>query len=90
MAVTARISKSGQVTIPAEIREKLGVNPGDTVVWGTGKHGEATVTPIRHTFEDLCGIVPALDTDKDLLTIIDETLEEGGEEKGREFEDLGE
>jgi predicted nucleic acid-binding protein len=30
MAVTARISKSGQVTIPAETREKLGLKPGDT------------------------------------------------------------
>lgn len=89
MAATARVGKSGQVTIPVEIRKRLGLKPGDTVIWGTGPRGEMTVTPVRYAFEDVCGIVPALETEKNLMTIIDESLEEWGEAKVHEYEDLG-
>lgn len=75
--------------MPAEIREKLRLKPGDTVIWGEGPHGEATVRPVKYTFEELRGIVPAIDTDQDLLTIMDEALEEWREYKVREFEELG-
>jgi bifunctional DNA-binding transcriptional regulator/antitoxin component of YhaV-PrlF toxin-antitoxin module len=88
MAVTARISKSGQVTIPAEIRERLGLKPGDTVVWGQGSSGEATVRAVKYTFEDLRGVVPGLDTDRDLSEIIGEARNEWGEKKVREYEEI--
>lgn len=35
----ARVSKSGQVTIPVEIRKELGLEPGDTVVYNRGEDG---------------------------------------------------
>ena len=31
--ITSRISKKGQIVIPKEIREKLGIKPGDVVVF---------------------------------------------------------
>jgi len=30
--VTARLSENGRIVIPAEIRQKLGLSPGDTVL----------------------------------------------------------
>jgi antitoxin PrlF len=88
MAVTARISKSGQVTIPADIRERLGLKPGDTVIWGEGPGGEVTVRPVKYTFNELRGIVPGLEIDKDLTEIIEEAREEWGEKKVGEHEEI--
>ena len=33
MSTTTRITDKGQTTIPKELREKYGIDPGDTVVW---------------------------------------------------------
>lgn len=33
MGETTRITRKGQTTIPQELREKYGFEPGDTVVW---------------------------------------------------------
>lgn len=33
MSETTRITRKGQTTIPKELREKYGLEPGDTVVW---------------------------------------------------------
>lgn len=57
MPVSARISKSGQVTIPAEIREKLGMKSGDTVLWRLDEDGSVRMTPVRFTLEDMDGIL---------------------------------
>lgn len=35
----ARVSKSGQVTIPAEIRREMEIEPGDTIVYTRGEDG---------------------------------------------------
>lgn len=83
MAVTARISKSGQVTIPAEIREKLGLKPGDTVIWGTDDTGKATVRPVKYTFEELRGILGPLPAGVDIDDMINEAVHEGMERRYR-------
>jgi len=85
MAISARISKSGQVTIPAEIREKLGVKPGDVVLWRVDDDGKIEVERVKYTFEELRGIAPLLENDKDLQTVIDQAMDEWGESKVREF-----
>lgn len=33
MSETTHITRKGQTTIPKELREKYGLEPGDTVVW---------------------------------------------------------
>jgi len=33
MGETTRITRKGQTTIPQELREEYGLEPGDTVVW---------------------------------------------------------
>lgn len=83
MAATARISKSGQITIPVEIREKLGLKPGDTVIWGIDDTNKATVRPVKYTFEELRGILGPLPTDMSVDELINEVVHEGIERRHR-------
>jgi AbrB family looped-hinge helix DNA binding protein len=43
----ATITSKGQITVPAEIREKLGVKAGDRLHFRLTESGKLTVTPIR-------------------------------------------
>lgn len=36
---TTRVTKKGQVTIPKELREEYGIEPGDEVVWRDSDEG---------------------------------------------------
>lgn len=36
---TTKVTRKGQVTIPAEFREELGLEEGDEVVWQSGEEG---------------------------------------------------
>lgn len=85
MAVTARISKSGQVTIPAEIREKMGVKPGDAVIWSTDEQGKATVRAVRYSLEDLDGILGPLPPGMGVNELIDEAAHEAIERRYRRW-----
>lgn len=40
---TSRLSPKGQVTIPKEVREQIGLQPGDTVVYEV-RNGHLTMT----------------------------------------------
>lgn len=50
MRSLATLTDSGQVTLPAEILEALGVGPGDQVMFGRNRLGEFVVgnAPVRH------------------------------------------
>ena len=39
--VISTITSKGQVTMPREIRDELGVRPGDKIAWVRGSHGIA-------------------------------------------------
>jgi len=43
----SRVTDEGQTTIPKELREKYGIEPGDTVVWGETDSGIVLRTVIR-------------------------------------------
>jgi len=43
----ATITSKGQITVPAEIRDKLGVKAGDRLHFRLTDSGKLTVTPIR-------------------------------------------
>ena len=52
-ALTSKITSQGQISIPPEIREALGVGPGSTVEW-TNENGQVTVKRSgRFSLEDL-------------------------------------
>ena len=56
MAVATLTSK-GQVTIPAAVRERLGLKTGDRVDFVLAPDGRVVLTPQRTPFEDLRGIL---------------------------------
>ncbi len=46
MAMTAKITSKGQITVPHQVRRALGVGPGDRLVFEE-RAGEMRVMPIR-------------------------------------------
>jgi len=55
MATAALTSKS-QITIPIEVRKKLGLKPGDRVRFVEGENGEFILKPKSKSIMDLAGI----------------------------------
>jgi AbrB family looped-hinge helix DNA binding protein len=54
---TAAVTSKGQITIPAEIRKKLGLKPGDRVRFIEGPNGEFILKPKTGSLMDLKGFV---------------------------------
>ena len=73
--IIATVTKSGQVTLPAEVRRLLGVAARDKVAF-TIDDGVVRVEPLEYqTIEDVFGKVPPLDPPRDwkeVLRIVDE------------------
>ncbi len=61
MALTARVGKRGQMTLPREVRARYGLTEGQAVAFVV-KHGELTLVPLRQTLFDLKGSVQAGET----------------------------
>lgn len=47
MNAIAKITSKGQTTIPQEIRNQLGVKPGDLIAWETTATGEVQVRKVE-------------------------------------------
>jgi AbrB family looped-hinge helix DNA binding protein len=54
MGIT-RLSSKGQITIPKEIRDKLGLEPGDKVLMEAMEHA-AIIKPLKRPSESMKGI----------------------------------
>lgn len=57
---TSTISSKGQVTIPQEIRIRMGLKEGDRIEFVID-HGQTVLRPIRirrHKFDDYAGVLP--------------------------------
>jgi antitoxin PrlF len=54
---TAAVTSKGQITIPIEVREKLGIKPGDRVRFVENEKGEIVLKPKTGSIMDLRGIV---------------------------------
>lgn len=52
------LTSKGQVTIPKEIRDQLGLKPGDKVEFTLHSDGILQVVPRRGSIRDLKGILP--------------------------------
>lgn len=58
----SKISSKGQITLPIEIRELLGVKEGDSVKFVADKYGRTVVLPVReegNSFEKWLGVAKA-------------------------------
>ncbi len=54
----AKITSKGQITIPREIRELLGLQAGDSISFVTDEEGHVTFMPASKSVTSLKGIVP--------------------------------
>jgi len=54
---TAAVTSKGQITIPIEVRRKLGLKPGDRVRFVEGENGEFILRPRTGSIMDLKGCV---------------------------------
>ena len=54
---TAILSAKGQVTLPKQIRDLLGVHKGDKVDFHAMPNGEVRVTPVNLSVDDVFGLV---------------------------------
>lgn len=58
MCAESKVTEANQTQVPAEIRARHGVSPGDVVVWEETAEGELRVRfRKRHKIEDLAGLV---------------------------------
>ena len=55
---SATLTSKGQVTIPKEVREALGLETGDRIDFVAERPGEYKVVPATRDIRDLKGIVP--------------------------------
>jgi AbrB family looped-hinge helix DNA binding protein len=58
---SATITSKGQITIPIEIRQALGLSAGDEVMFFDLGNGQFAFRPRTGSIRDLEGIVPKLD-----------------------------
>jgi antitoxin PrlF len=53
---TATITSKGQITIPAQVRAELGVDPGDRIEFVKVGKGEFSIVPATRSVKELKGL----------------------------------
>jgi antitoxin PrlF len=84
---TTKINRKGQTTVPAELRNQLGLSGGDRLVW-IQSNGSITVTRAQSVVEQTAGILkPYLKGRNQPLTIeeMKEAAAEGWTERERRW-----
>ncbi|HEX2256810.1 MAG TPA: AbrB/MazE/SpoVT family DNA-binding domain-containing protein [Afifellaceae bacterium] len=89
--VSAKVTSKGQVTLPAKLRRRLGVKPGDRIDFIERETGKIEIVARRKTFADLRGILaydgPPL-TDDEIVRWVEEARAARGEAAiNEDFED---
>lgn len=56
----ATISSKNQITLPAEVRRRLGVGASDKIAFVFTPSGDTLVRPARYTLENVIGSIKAL------------------------------
>lgn len=77
----ATISSKGQVTIPADVRHFLGVEPADKIAFVVEEdEGRVALRPARYTLESVLGSIPAMRNESaDLEREIEEATAENAD-----------
>ena len=75
--IVSSITHKGQVTIPAEVRKRLGIAMPDKVVFVLEDAGSVALRPVMRTLWTLRGVVPPLPGDQspDCRTQIEQAME---------------
>ena len=57
MSVPTTISSKGQVTVPRDVRERLGLQAEDKIAWSTLSNGTMVLRPKTRRLADLVGVL---------------------------------
>jgi antitoxin PrlF len=82
---TSSVSPKGQITIPAEIRQLLGVRPRDRVAFEV-TDGQVLIRPARRSLDSIYRSVPALErplSDKEMTELAQDEHARGAAEEGK-------
>jgi antitoxin PrlF len=85
--LVSTISSKGQVTIPVDVRRRLGVDVADKIAFVFIDNDKVELRPIRYRIADLRGVVPAL-TGRESVDFddqINEAFEEGADQLVQEL-----
>ena len=80
------VSRKGQVTIPLEIRHRLGIKPRDKIAFSL-QDGTVTIAPVRSSIRNFYQSVPALDPPRTLWEMAEIAAEEHAQQVAREGRD---
>ena len=85
MSPSSTISSKGQVTVPVEVRHRLGLKSGDKVefVFEDGRTILRPVRPEKNPFEEFVGILPAFSTKEEINAWVREMRGEDFEEESK-------
>ena len=73
--IVRTVSQTGRVTLPAEIRRRLGIVPGGHVAFIV-KDDQVIVKPVAETLRSVCGAVAPLHRPEDWQAARDAALED--------------
>lgn len=68
MTISSKVSSKGQITIPAKVRAKLGIDAGDRVEYKMDGE-KVELLPIKGTILDAAGSISSPDRSQDLHSI---------------------
>jgi AbrB family looped-hinge helix DNA binding protein len=57
MPALTTLTRKGQVTVPREVRERLGLRAGDKIAWATLSNGTVVLRPKTRRLADLVGML---------------------------------
>ena len=54
--VEATVTSKGQITLPSELRKRLGIQKGSRIRFSIPRSGPVQIEPVRYELEDLWGM----------------------------------
>lgn len=81
---TARVTSKGQITIPVRVRRRLGLKPGDTIIFVEKEGGyrvvNSSLASLVELQEEMRGAAEdaGLGSDEDVVGLVREVRREGG------------
>jgi len=66
---TATLTSKGQLTVPKEVRDQLGLQTGDKIDFQMGEDGSARIRPATLKAADVCGMLAPYSKRKRAATV---------------------
>lgn len=71
MKVFSKVTSQGQISVPAEVRRKLGLGAGSSLEWVESENGYQVKRATKYTFDDIRAVLraekePGAKTDEEL------------------------